>query len=136
MGRLFLQRLIAHAGGALDERPRRIIVGRPVEYAGARPDPELARQRYDAMLAAFGTEIYYVHEPLGAAHSYASRLIEPATILVADFGGGTTDFSIVRVAAPGAARRCVPLASSGAGTAEREGVGSGKGGAERLILGG
>ena len=117
MGRLFLQRLVAHAGGALDERPRRIIVGRPVEYAGARPDPELARRRYDAMLAAFGTEIYYVHEPLGAAHSYASRLTEPATILVADFGGGTTDFSIVRVAEPGAPRRCVPLASSGIGIA-------------------
>lgn len=117
MGRLFLQRLVAHAGGALDERPRRIIVGRPVEYAGARPDPELARQRYDAMLAAFGTEIYYVHEPLGAAHSYAARLTEPATILVADFGGGTTDFSIVRVAAPGSPRRCVPLASSGIGIA-------------------
>ena len=117
MGRLFLQRLIAHAGGALDERPRRVIVGRPVEYAGARPDPELARQRYDAMLAAFGTEIYYVHEPLGAAHSYASRLTEPATILVADFGGGTTDFSIVRVAEPGSPRRCVPLASSGIGIA-------------------
>lgn len=117
MGRLFLQRLVAHAGGALDERPRRIIVGRPVEYAGARPDPELARQRYDAMLAAFGTEIYYVHEPLGAAHSYASRLTEPATILVADFGGGTTDFSIVRVAEPGSPRRCVPLASSGIGIA-------------------
>jgi hypothetical chaperone protein len=117
MGRLFLQRLVAHAGGALDARPRRIIVGRPVEYAGARPDPELARQRYDAMLAAFGTEIYYVHEPLGAAHSYASRLTEPATILVADFGGGTTDFSIVRVAEPGSPRRCVPLASSGIGIA-------------------
>ena len=117
LGRLFLQRLIAHAGGALDERPRRIVVGRPVEYAGARPDPELARRRYDAMLAAFGTEIYYVHEPLGAAHSYASRLTEPATILVADFGGGTTDFSIVRVAEPGAPRRCVPLASSGIGLA-------------------
>ena len=52
LGRLFLQRLIAHAGGALDARPQRIIVGRPVEYAGARPDPELARRRYDAMLAA------------------------------------------------------------------------------------
>lgn len=117
LGRLFLQRLVAHAGGALDERPRRIVVGRPVEYAGARPDPELARQRYDAMLAAFGTEIYYVHEPLGAAHSYAVRLTEPATILVADFGGGTTDFSIVRVAEPGCPRRCVPLASSGIGIA-------------------
>ncbi|HEV2596960.1 Hsp70 family protein [Sphingopyxis sp.] len=117
MGRLFLQRLVAHAGGRLDTRPRRVIVGRPVEYAGARPDAALARQRYDLMLAAFGTEIHYVHEPLGAAHSYASRLTEPATILVADFGGGTTDFSIVRVAEPGSARRCVPLASSGIGIA-------------------
>ena len=117
MGRLFLQRLVAHAGGRLDTRPQRVIVGRPVEYAGARPDAALARQRYDLMLAAFGTEIYYVHEPLGAAHSYASRLTEPATILVADFGGGTTDFSIVRVAEPGSARRCVPLASSGIGIA-------------------
>ncbi len=117
MGRLFLQRLVAHSGGALDALPQRIVVGRPVEYAGARADPALARRRYDAMLEAFGTEIYYVHEPLGAAHSYASRLTEPATILVADFGGGTTDFSIVRVAEPGAERRCVPLASSGIGIA-------------------
>ncbi|MDZ3830470.1 MAG: Hsp70 family protein [Sphingopyxis sp.] len=113
MGRLFLQRLVAHAGGRLDAPPRRVVIGRPVEYAGARADPELARQRYDMMFDRFGVEIYYVHEPLGAAHSYASRLTEPATILVADFGGGTTDFSIVRIMAPGTPRRCVPLASSG-----------------------
>jgi hypothetical chaperone protein len=117
LGRQFLQRLVAHADGRLDKRPRRVIVGRPVEYAGARADPALARQRYDLMLEEFGVEIFYVHEPLGAAHSYASRLTEPATILVADFGGGTTDFSIVRVAEPGASRRCVPLASSGVGIA-------------------
>ncbi|WP_374526377.1 Hsp70 family protein [Sphingopyxis sp.] len=113
MGRLFLQRLVRHAGGRLDERPRRVIVGRPVEYAGARADPALARQRYDLMLDRFGVELHYVYEPLGAAHSYAARLTEPATILVADFGGGTTDFSIVRIAEPGAARRCAPLASAG-----------------------
>ena len=117
LGRLFLRRLVTHAGGALDRRPRRVIVGRPVEYAGARADPALARQRYDMMLEGFGIELHYVHEPLGAAHSYASRLTEPATILVADFGGGTTDFSIVQVAEPGAPRRCVPLASSGIGIA-------------------
>ncbi|WP_428683934.1 Hsp70 family protein [Sphingopyxis sp.] len=113
MGRLFLQRLVGHAGGRLDERPQRVIVGRPVEYAGARADPVLARQRYDQMLDRFGVELHYVYEPLGAAHSYAARLTDPATILVADFGGGTTDFSIVRIAAPGEPRRCVPLASSG-----------------------
>ena len=116
-GRLFLQRLVAHAGGRLDRRPRRVIVGRPVEYAGARPDPALARQRYDLMLQEFGVELHYVHEPLGAAYSYAARLTDPATILVADFGGGTTDFSIVRVGTPGSPRRCMPLAATGIGIA-------------------
>jgi len=117
LGQMFLERLIAHAGGALDRRPERIVVGRPVRYAGSRPDDALARQRYDAMFRDFGTDIHYVYEPLGAAFSYASRLTEPATILVADFGGGTSDFSIVRIAAPGAARRCEALGSAGIGIA-------------------
>ncbi|WP_062732841.1 Hsp70 family protein [Sphingobium abikonense] len=117
LGQMFLARMIAHAGGALDVRPDRIIVGRPVEYAGSRPDEALARRRYDAMFAGFGSEIYYVHEPLGAAFSYASRLDRAATILVADFGGGTSDFSIVRVEAPGAERRATPLGSTGVGIA-------------------
>ncbi len=117
LGQSFLARMVAHAGGALDARPDRIVVGRPVEYAGSRPDEALARQRYDAMFAGFGREVHYVYEPLGAAFSYASRLERAATILVADFGGGTSDFSLVRVEAPGAARRCVPLGSAGIGIA-------------------
>lgn len=117
LGRLFLQKLVTHAGGRLDDPPVRVVVGRPVEYAGARPDAELAQQRYDLMFREFGTQLLYVHEPLGAAFSYAARLTEPATILVADFGGGTTDFSLVRVGEPGVSRRCVPLASAGVGIA-------------------
>lgn len=117
LGAMFLERMVGHAGGALDQRPERIIVGRPVTYAGSRPDEALARKRYDAMFADFGTDIHYVYEPLGAAFSYASRLTQAATILVADFGGGTSDFSIVRVEAPGAARRATPLGSAGIGIA-------------------
>lgn len=113
LGRTFLKHVASHANGALDAPLKRVIVGRPVEYAGARADAQLARQRYDLMFEAFGAEILYVYEPLGAAHSYATRLDQPATILVADFGGGTTDFSIVSIAAPGAPRRCTPLASAG-----------------------
>lgn len=115
LGRLFLAKLEARAGGALDGATR-IVVGRPVEYAGHRPDPALARQRYDLMFGALG-EVHYVYEPLGAAFSYASRITDPATILVADFGGGTSDFSVVRIAAPGAAQRCVPLGHAGVGVA-------------------
>lgn len=117
LGRIFLEKLITHAGNRLSSIPARLIVGRPVEYAGSRPDHALARQRYDMMFAHLGADIHYVYEPLGAAFSYASRLTHPATILVADFGGGTSDFSVVRVAAPGEARRCVPLGHAGIGIA-------------------
>jgi len=117
LGRIFLDHLRAHGGAALKQSPGRVIVGRPVRYVGARPDAALARQRYDAMFAALGADIHYVYEPLGAAFSFASRLSDPATLLVADFGGGTSDFSIVRVEAPGTARRCTPLGSAGIGIA-------------------
>ena len=117
LGRLFLERMIGHAGGRLDNRPPCIIVGRPVEYAGSRPNEALARERYDAMFRGFGGEIHYVYEPLGAAYSYAARLEEPATVLVADFGGGTSDFSVVRIGARGETPRCVPLGHAGVGIA-------------------
>ncbi len=117
LGRTFLGLMAARADGALAGGARRVVVGRPVEYAGSRPDEALARQRYDAMFAGFGAEIHYVYEPLGAAFSYATRIAEPATVLVADFGGGTSDFSVVRIEAPGAPRRCSPLAHAGVGIA-------------------
>ncbi len=117
LGRMFLNHLATHAGSVLQNLPERIVVGRPVRYVGARPDPALAVARYDAMFAGLNRKIHYVYEPLGAAYSFASSLSEPATLLVADFGGGTSDFSIVRVSAPDAPRRCVPLASAGVGIA-------------------
>lgn len=117
LGQIFLRHLVAHSGTAFGDLPERIVVGRPVRYVGARPDPALARARYDAMFALLDRPVHYVYEPLGAAYSFASRQSEPATLLVADFGGGTSDFSIVRIEAPGAARRCTPLGSAGIGIA-------------------
>ena len=116
VGRAFVAQMLRHSGGALDDAAR-LIVGRPVEYAGHRPDEALARTRYDAVFGTLGADVHYVYEPMGAAFSYASRIDRPATILVADFGGGTSDFSVVRIAAPGAARRCEPLAHAGVGIA-------------------
>ncbi|QXQ04991.1 Hsp70 family protein [Sphingosinicellaceae bacterium] len=116
LGRTFLAKMAARAGGALDGAAR-IVVGRPVVYAGHAPDEALARRRYDAMFDGLGADLHYVYEPLGAAFSYASRISDPATILVADFGGGTSDFSVVRIEAPGAAQRCVPLGHAGVGIA-------------------
>jgi len=116
IGQVFLSHLRRHGGDVLADLPERIVVGRPVRYVGARPDPALARTRYDAMFEALGRPVHYVYEPLGAAYSFASRLSRPATLLVADFGGGTSDFSIVRVT-PEGAQRCVPLGAAGIGIA-------------------
>ena len=44
-------------------------------------------------IPAFG----YVYEPVAAALAFAARLTRDATVLIADFGGGTTDFSILRL---------------------------------------
>jgi hypothetical chaperone protein len=77
--------------------PKRAVIGRPVTFAGSNPDEATARRRYDAAFAALGFEdVVYVLEPVAAAYFYAQRLTEASTILVGDFGGGTSDFSVVR----------------------------------------
>lgn len=114
----FLSRIRAYADGALADLPGRIVVGRPVEFAGARPDAALAMQRYDAALRRFGfSEILYVYEPVAAAFFFARGLTKPATVLVADFGGGTTDFSIIRFEPRGAELDATPLGHGGVGIA-------------------
>ena len=98
--------------------PRRIVVGRPVSFAGASPDEALARTRYEAALRSLGFEdIQHVYEPVAAAWFFAQRLTADATILVADFGGGTSDFSLVRFTVGRGGLDYEPLAHSGVGVA-------------------
>jgi hypothetical chaperone protein len=114
----FLLRLRAHAGGALAETPGRVIVGRPVRFAGARADPALALTRYEAAFRRLGfTEILYALEPVAAAFFFARRLDQDATVLVADFGGGTSDFSIIRFERRGGALISKALGQSGVAVA-------------------
>jgi hypothetical chaperone protein len=92
----------------------RAVVGRPVKYWGAETaeDDERAVGRMrDALTKAGFSEVVFEYEPVGAAARYAARLDHEELIVVADFGGGTTDFSAIRVGA-GAAR---VLATGGIG---------------------
>jgi len=79
---------------------RRCVVGRPVRYWGAEDeaDDERALARMRSALAKAGfDEVVFELEPVGAAARYAARLDREQTIVVADFGGGTTDFTAIRV---------------------------------------
>ena len=108
---IFLRRVREHAGA---DFPKRVVVGRPVRFAGAAPDEGLARSRYEAALRAVGFEdIHHVYEPVAAAYFFSQRLRGDATILVADFGGGTSDFSVVRFTRGAKGLEYAPLAHAG-----------------------
>lgn len=111
----FLRQVRAHAGV---DFPSRVVIGRPVKFAGGAPDEALARTRYEAALRAIGfEEIHHVYEPVAAAYFFAHRINTAATILVADFGGGTSDFSVVRFSRRPAGLDYKPLAHAGVGVA-------------------
>jgi hypothetical chaperone protein len=114
----FFGDLRRHADPQLAHLPREVIVGRPVEYAGSRPDAALAMKRYEAALAPFGFErIRQVYEPVAAAFFFAQGLARSATVLVADFGGGTTDFSVISFDVGPAGLAARALGHSGVGVA-------------------
>jgi hypothetical chaperone protein len=85
----------------------RAVVGRPVHFVGAaEPEDEaLALGRLGAALRNAGfRELRFEYEPVGAAWHYERDLEQDELILIADFGGGTSDFSLLRVG-PSFARR-------------------------------
>jgi hypothetical chaperone protein len=80
----------------------RIVVGRPVKFASATSDDAeaLAIERLRTCLAAAGwTDVTFEFEPVAAAYYYESSLDHDERVLVADFGGGTSDFSLIEVGA-------------------------------------
>lgn len=115
---VFLRRLKAYAGDGWPTDVSRVIAGRPVQFAGASPDPALALERYNAALTRLGfPEIHYVYEPVAAAYYFAQTLKSDATVLVADFGGGTTDYSLIRFEREGGRLKARPIGHSGVGIA-------------------
>lgn len=114
----FLLKLRDHAGADMADLPKRVIVGRPVIFAGGAPKEELALQRYEIAFQRLGfTEILYAYEPVGAAFFFARELTEDATVLVGDFGGGTSDFSIIRFSRADGEIVSTPMGRSGVGVA-------------------
>ncbi|WP_026261285.1 Hsp70 family protein [Kiloniella laminariae] len=116
--RQFMANAQDNSGEQLALSSAQVVAGRPIVFAGYAPDEELATSRYDAAYASIGLEkVNYVYEPVGAAYYYAQSIEKEATILVADFGGGTSDFSIVRFERDGDNLRSTPLGYAGVGIA-------------------
>jgi hypothetical chaperone protein len=76
------------------------VVGRPVHFVGAetQEDDVYAEGRLRSAFESAGYEsVGFEMEPVAAAHYYESTLDHDELILIGDFGGGTSDFSLVHV---------------------------------------
>jgi hypothetical chaperone protein len=85
-----------HIGGPV----RHATVGRPVRFVAAETaeDDAFATSRLEAAFKAAGFEsVAFEYEPVAAAYAYESSLTEDELILIGDFGGGTSDFSLLHV---------------------------------------
>lgn len=96
----FLKKLLEAAAPSLGPIPTRVVVGRPVNFSVERTEAanEFALARLREAVEKCGFErITFEYEPVAAACSYEQQLQRDELILVGDFGGGTSDFSVLPV---------------------------------------
>jgi hypothetical chaperone protein len=84
-----------HAGESID----RVILGRPVHFNDKDKflDRQAQERLYSSAIQAGFKEVYFEYEPISASLAYEQSIQKEEIILVADIGGGTTDYTIVRV---------------------------------------
>jgi hypothetical chaperone protein len=76
-----------------------VVHGRPVRFVD---DDDRADARAQGVLEAIARragfrDVAFVYEPIAAAHHYERTVQSEELALIADIGGGTSDFSIIRV---------------------------------------
>lgn len=110
---VFLLELKKRAELALGATVDKAVIGRPARYS---MDPvadgfALHRMQKAAAFAGF-KEVQFVPEPLAAAFDYRRQLKSEKVVLIGDFGGGTSDFTLIRLG-PGAFKKEDVLAIDG-----------------------
>lgn len=95
-----------------------VVLGRPVFFIDGDEDADQEAEDtlYDIAQAVGFKEIDFQYEPIAAAFDYESQIDHEELVLIADIGGGTSDFSLVRLSpqrAKQADRRSDILATGG-----------------------
>ncbi len=97
LGRL-LKTMRERAEKERSETLTKVVLGHPALFAPTEEAHQRALDRLEksARIAGF-EEIRFCPEPVAAAYNFAKSLAQEKIVLVADFGGGTSDFTIIRL---------------------------------------
>ncbi|WP_273430195.1 Hsp70 family protein [Chitinibacter tainanensis] len=94
-----------------------VVLGRPVYFVDEdRSADQQAEDTLSQIARQLGfKEVSFQYEPIAAAHDYEQRITQEELVLVIDIGGGTSDFSLVRLSPQrrGMADRSSDLLASG-----------------------
>jgi hypothetical chaperone protein len=97
---VIIQELRSAAEDQFGGLEKSVVVGRPVRFSGAmsQEDDSFATTRLETAVKHAGFEdVYFEYEPVAAAYKYEQQLDHDELVLIADFGGGTSDFSLLRL---------------------------------------
>jgi hypothetical chaperone protein len=114
----FLRELKRRAEYTADRSFSQAVFGRPVHFVDddATADKLAENTLLDIARSVGFTDIAFQYEPIAAAFDYESSIAREELVLIVDIGGGTSDFSLVRLSperARKAERRDDILATAG-----------------------
>ncbi|WP_151446764.1 Hsp70 family protein [Lacisediminimonas profundi] len=95
----FISELKRRAEASAGRSFERAVLGRPVHFIDDNPQADQLAEntlREIALDAGF-REVAFQFEPIAAAFEYESHINREELVLIADIGGGTSDFSLVRL---------------------------------------
>ena len=96
---LFFKELKRRCEAQLGQPLTRAMLGRPVHFVDDNPERDALAQETLGRAArdAGFTDIAFQLEPIAAALDYEQRVAIETTALVVDIGGGTSDFTVIRL---------------------------------------
>ena len=94
----FLKEMRERADQQMGAQIEKVVMGRPAAFSTDSKKDKLAQDRLEAAAKSAGfKEVYFCPEPIAAAFEFRASLPEPKTVLIADFGGGTSDFTVLKM---------------------------------------
>ncbi len=95
---IFLREMKERADLFTGMKVENVVMGRPAKYSLSKENDQLAedRMRKACELAGF-TNIHFCPEPLAAGLDFDKNNVEKKIVLIADFGGGTSDFTLMQL---------------------------------------
>ena len=95
---VFLRELRERANKHFDQDVTAVVLGRPAVFASDPTKDALAEKRLTsaAHLAGF-KDVAFCPEPVAAAYEFRHQLDKRRKVLIADFGGGTSDFTVLNM---------------------------------------